>query len=136
MFAGDAYEACLHGIEPVEAERLDCGVLNRGAFLSEAKAAVAAAAPAAADGNGGSSKGPGRGGEGEGGEGRADGGEEAGAAAQLPTCCGCKAGSEGGACAGGAGWPLLPRTGERLSLTVRRVLKVHRGLRLPGAGSR
>lgn len=29
---------------------------------------------------------------------------------------------------------VLPRTGERVSLTIRRVLRVHKGLRLPGLG--
>jgi hypothetical protein len=94
VFAGPAYEECLHGIDEAEVERLDASVLNRGDFVSTTAAA--------ADGSSGGGEG-GEGGEGGGGDG------------------------------GGGKDPCLVRTGERLSLTIRRVLKVHRGLRLPGS---
>jgi len=136
VFAGDAYERCLHGIQKVAAEQLDGSVVNRdsgwvrGAAVNAAAgdgadsngpvaaaAAAAAGAAAAAAGGGAAEE-----------EKEAAGGAAAGAAAAAAA-----AGGEGGF-KSSSNDKVLPRTGERLSLTIRRVLKVHKGLRLPGVG--
>ncbi|KAI8465843.1 MAG: hypothetical protein J3K34DRAFT_76723 [Monoraphidium minutum] len=140
VFAGDAYEKCLHGIEEVAAERLDSSVLNPGSCAVAAVPAAAAAAGSARSGGGGGGSGGEcccTSGEGASPASAREGGAAAAAAGQQPA-----AADDGGgawreaAGAGGAGGGcelLLPRTAERFSLTIRRVLKVHKGLRLPGA---
>jgi hypothetical protein len=155
VFAGDAYEKCLHGIEEVTEERLDHSVINRRSCLAAACLRAVDPTAAALSGSSGIS---------------GDRGSSAAALGQPAGPCGCGGGAgcsdqvraavavaadaaaatpaasaEAAALAeglqagatGGNGQQtseyVLPRTGERFSLTIRRVLKVHRGLRLPGA---
>eukprot|EP00877_Chromochloris_zofingiensis_P005928 jgi/Chrzof1/1589/Cz10g13170.t1 len=83
IFKDDAYDACLHGIEETDMERLDPSVVNmnecRGLLLPYATAGCAAD-------------------------------DQDQQPEELSV--------------------VLPRTGERISLTVRRVLRVHKGLAL------
>ncbi|GBF99506.1 hypothetical protein Rsub_12284 [Raphidocelis subcapitata] len=162
VFSGDAYESCLHGIEEAFAERLDGSVVNVSAVEAEAvrqedqqqrssgggggvsSGGGGAGAERAEPGSGGGGGGVSGGGAGGGGGGGAEGAEPgAPRGAPAPAREGSGGGDSGGggercggaaAAAGPAGPGLvLPRTGERVSLTIRRVLKVHKGLRLPGA---
>jgi hypothetical protein len=171
VFAGDAYESCLHGIEEAAFERLDCSVANRALFLDASVSAAAAAAPAAVAAAPGAAAGAAEAATAVEAKAAVKNGLAAVAAEQAgpPIAngsagggCSCSGAASsavelppseaaaarpaattaapawppvwGGCGAGGAGNErLLPRTGERLSLTIRRVLKVHRGLRLPGA---
>jgi hypothetical protein len=135
VFAGDAYESCLHGIEAAAAEALDCSVVNREQALAAAAAASAGGRGAGDDEAAAAELEPGV--VGDGGDGAAagngcgccaaEGARPAGTAAAAAGSCSCGA-DPGGGC-------VLPRTGERLSLTIRRVLKVHKGLRLPGVAA-
>jgi hypothetical protein len=161
VFSGDAYETSLHGIEEVSQERLDASVLNRDSpWPKEASIAAAAAAAAAAGGAGGGGSSrevvdalvaarecccwTGESAEERRRAGAQSGQQLAAAAAAAAaaardstvaasTSSSDRVSAEGSGIVGGHSDALLPRKGERLSLTIRRVLKVHKGLRLPGA---
>jgi hypothetical protein len=153
VFSGAAYESCLHGIEEAKEERLDESVVNRGSCREASAGRAAAAGSEEGRGDGGGATGGSEaelvgcscGGGGDGGDGGGSGDSPCGGGSHAPaspssgpaaTPTGAGAPGDplegGGAAAGGPGG-VLPRTGERLSLTIRRVLKVHKGLRLPGA---